>query len=149
MCIGLYICRLSVTKSHKHEKLTQCRANNGTANARGAPALNQQWVKIFSLSWCIRYMSLPSEDETLSQCWFIVGPASTTMAQHWPNTGSMSRACLLGMRRHWCIILWCCTLWSIIRVERPHVTSAAKQDAAITDIQHQSSSISIYKSVVG
>ena len=31
--------------------------------------------------------------ETMTQCWFDVGPSSTTLAQHQTNIGSTSRAC--------------------------------------------------------
>ena len=37
--------------------------------------------------------TMPSEHETLSHCWFNVGPPSTTLAQHWTNNGSKSRVC--------------------------------------------------------
>ena len=32
--------------------------------------------------------------ETLSHCWFNVGPPSTTLAQRWTNNGSMGRVCV-------------------------------------------------------
>ena len=38
-----------------------------------------------SAHWCL------SKHETLSHCWFNVGPPSTTLAQHWTNNGLMSR----------------------------------------------------------
>ena len=38
----------------------------------------------------------PSQRETLYQCWFSVGPPSTTSGQHWTNIGSMSRVCWHG-----------------------------------------------------
>ena len=34
-----------------------------------------------------------SKHETSTQCWTNIGPPSTTLAQHWSNIGSMSRAC--------------------------------------------------------
>ena len=37
-----------------------------------------------------------SKHETLSHCWFNVGPPSTTLAQHWTNNDSMSRVCWEG-----------------------------------------------------
>ena len=40
-----------------------------------------------------------SKHETLNQCWFNVGPPSTTWTIYWPNFGSMSRIC-------WDIVLW-------------------------------------------
>ena len=40
-----------------------------------------------------RLFSRPSKHKTFNQCWFNVGPPSTTTAQHWTNIGSMSRVC--------------------------------------------------------
>ena len=37
--------------------------------------------------------SCPSKHETLTQCWFSVGPPSSTSAQHWTNKRSTSRVC--------------------------------------------------------
>ena len=34
-----------------------------------------------------------NKHETLTQCWFNVGPASQTAVQQWSNIGSMSRVC--------------------------------------------------------
>ena len=50
-------------------------------------------------SLCVAYLffiyeqSVPSKHETLNQCWFNVGPPSTTSAQHWTNIGLMSHVC--------------------------------------------------------
>ena len=38
-----------------------------------------------------RVRSHSSKHDTLTQCWTNVGPASQTVAQHWPIIGSMSR----------------------------------------------------------
>ena len=35
----------------------------------------------------------PSKHETLTQCWFNVGPPSARLSQHWTNIGSMYRVC--------------------------------------------------------
>ena len=39
-------------------------------------------------------VSLPRKHETVTQCWFNVGPPSTTSGQHWTNIGSMYRLCV-------------------------------------------------------
>ena len=38
-------------------------------------------------------VSHTSKHETFTRCWLNVGPASTTLAQHWTNNGSKSRVC--------------------------------------------------------
>ena len=53
------------------------------------------------------FSSLPSKHETLSQCWFIVGPELQTMSQHWINVRCKSK-CSLSYRhinpvQHTCI----------------------------------------------
>ena len=56
------------------------------------PLVSVLYIKIFSF---VRVKQTRSDymyqHETLSQCWFNVGPSSTTLAQHWTSIGSMSR----------------------------------------------------------
>ena len=37
--------------------------------------------------------TIPSKPDTSTQCWPNVCPPSMTLAQHWPNVGSMCRVC--------------------------------------------------------
>ena len=43
--------------------------------------------------WASSQAPKPIKHETLNRCWCNVGPASQTMGQHYPNTGSTSRVC--------------------------------------------------------
>ena len=51
---------------------------------------------------------VPSEHDSLSQCWVTVGPPSATLAQHHPSTGSTRRDCWVvlsskvGVTNAWC-----------------------------------------------
>ena len=38
-------------------------------------------------------MACPRKDEKLTQCWFNVGPPSTTVGRHWASIGSLSYVC--------------------------------------------------------
>ena len=43
----------------------------------------------------VTWNSEPTKHQTLNQCWFNVGPPSTTSAQHWPKH-RFNVSCLLG-----------------------------------------------------
>ena len=36
---------------------------------------------------------VPNKQETFTQCWFNIGPPSSTLAQHWTSTGWTFRVC--------------------------------------------------------
>ena len=44
----------------------------------------------------LQLMCCPGKHETLAQCWVNVGPSSSTLAQHYPKIGPMSRVCWGG-----------------------------------------------------
>ena len=49
----------------------------------------------------------PSKHNTLPRCWANAAPPSTTLAQHWPNTGATFRAC-------WDTSTRLCSSWKLI-----------------------------------
>ena len=67
--------------SRKQELLTHCWSNAGLVNS--GPALNQHCF-VF-VGWIPE--KPPRKPQTLSQCWYNVGPASETVGQHCTNIG--------------------------------------------------------------
>ena len=56
--------------------------------------------------------------ETLSQCWFNVGPPSATVAQHWYNIASMYRVthiCSLRRAVTWCHVFMAVSCIAVIK----------------------------------
>ena len=61
------------------------------------------WARIIltskTSSSCRAVHDHPRKHKTLTHCWVNVGPASATLAQHWPNNASMSYAAITRCRQ--------------------------------------------------
>ena len=70
--------------------LLACQQNTCLDRHYGLPNVPNSWATnepSLSMSLCVS--QVPGRHETLTQCWFNVGPASATLAQHLSNIGSM------------------------------------------------------------
>ena len=56
------------------------------------------------------FSSLPSKHDTLSQCWFIVGPELQTMSQHWINVANQNVVYHTGISTQYNIHVFLCSL---------------------------------------
>ena len=75
---------------------------------------------------CVR-PELPSEHDTLTQCWVNVGAPSPASPQHSPSIGSMYRVCWLG------VVKWC-PVWLAMTSERATSYTIQKLDTFLLGV---------------
>ena len=73
-------------------------------------------------------VNTPRKHETLTQCWFIAGPPSATLAQHQTSTGSTPCVCRAAFNSSWSGSSYC---WRRLQAETDPLSGKCSASVAV------------------